>query len=167
MSDPTAESVTLQVLKSHPLFQAIEDRDLIRLLFHSKQQTFPKGYVIVKENEMGSMFYVLLKGAVEILKNVPTTHGISDERIAYLRRGETFGEMQAIDEQPRSATVRTTEETIVMTFDRVDLDKLADTDPHIHALITRNLAREVCRKLRQIDARFAIALFAEDQQAAD
>lgn len=160
MKKNSLEDVTLDYLKGHPLFDGISDQNLIRLLFHSRHVRFSKGQTLVEEGTDGGVFYLIIQGSAEVLKQVPTTEGFTAERIAIINRGETFGEMQIIDRRPRSATVVALEPTTTIAFTTSDLETMSHSNGEIYQRMILNIAREISRKLRQVDARFAIALFA-------
>ncbi|MFH0825618.1 MAG: cyclic nucleotide-binding domain-containing protein, partial [Pseudomonadota bacterium] len=61
---------------------------------------YEKGEVVFKEGDSGDTMFVVQSGEVEISR-------IRDDRkliLAVLKRGEFFGEMALMDNQPRSAT---------------------------------------------------------------
>ena len=77
---------------------------------------FKAGEVIIRENEVGESAYYIENGRVQVSRQ-------KDNQIihlAYITKGETFGEMSMIDEKPRSATVTAVEETLVSKIHRDD-----------------------------------------------
>ncbi len=152
-------TVSLDFLRAHALFAGIGDEDLFHLLRQMRQQDFQANALLVSEGEWGDGLFLLMQGCVEVLKTVPTNAGFRLERIATLEAGETMGEMQLLDLQPRSATVRALDYTIALCLPQAAFEQLAKERPALHARMILNLARQLCRRLRQIDARFAISLF--------
>ena len=69
--------------------------------------------------------------------------------------GDTFGEMELIDIQPCAATVRATEDSVVLTLSNTDFHKISKMDLKSFTLIVMNLAREISRRLRRMDALLA------------
>ena len=67
--------------------------------------------------------------------------------------------MAIVDLLKRSATVRTLEETIVLDLSHKDIFKIARKDINIYSIVIMNLAREISRRLRTMDDRYAITLF--------
>jgi hypothetical protein len=102
------------------------------------------GDVIIKENEYGETAYVIEDGRVEVSKE----RDGQKVHLAYLRTGETFGEMSMIDEKPRSATVTAVTETVVSELRRDDFFKSFQTDPKVALALLRVLFE----RLRQADA---------------
>jgi CRP/FNR family transcriptional regulator/CRP/FNR family cyclic AMP-dependent transcriptional regulator len=62
-----------------------------------KERTFEAGESIVKEGESGTGFYLVADGNVEVRRKGKT--------ISKLAKGDFFGEMTLLDNQPRSADV--------------------------------------------------------------
>jgi len=159
MDKSITDSISLKFLKSHALFGGIEDDDLVFFLSLMKQENHSGGDVIVSEGETGDCLYLIVEGSVEILKNVSDSSSDSMERIATLGTGETFGEMAIIDLQKRSATVRTLEQTIVLKLSHKNIFDIAKKNNYIYSIVIMNLAREISRRLRVMDDRYAITLF--------
>ena len=160
MKEITASRVSLSFLRSHALFRGVvvED-DLLIVLAQMKQENVGAGETIVEEGESGDSLYLIVEGRVDILKEVPDTEERSQLKIATLRTGETFGEMAIIDRLERSATVKATEDTILLILSQEALAIIDATSSIVYTTILSNLAREVSRRLRRIDARYAISLF--------
>ncbi len=109
-------------------------------------RTFKKGETIFQESEPGDEAFVIVSGEVEI------SIGVGDERmvIATLDRGEVFGEMALVDDEPRMATATTTRDTKVFVVPqevfKKQLSRLAEED----RLISRILGTLVSRLRGQI-----------------
>lgn len=69
----------------------------------SREESYGPTETIFREGEPGETMFVVLDGTVLISKFVP---GGGDEGLAFLGRGEYFGEMAVIDRLPRSASAR-------------------------------------------------------------
>lgn len=69
----------------------------------SRKERFDAGQTIFREGDTGEKMYVVADGRVMISKTIP---GVGEEALAFLERGDYFGEMSLIDNQPRSADAR-------------------------------------------------------------
>ena len=67
-----------------------------------KQIMFKKDDVICREGEIGSCMYCIRKGSVAVFSNYGTEQA---RKLAELNEGDFFGEMELIENEPRSATV--------------------------------------------------------------
>jgi CRP/FNR family transcriptional regulator, cyclic AMP receptor protein len=69
--------------------------------------------------------------------------------------GDFFGEMTLIEMQNRSATVVAESATMLYELTAQKLYKYYKTDVYGYVLVMQNINRELCRRLRRADARFA------------
>jgi CRP-like cAMP-binding protein len=92
---------------------------------------------------------------------VKLSDGIVVQRIATLKVGDTFGEMELIDVQPSIATVRTLEPTNILTLSNMDLYRISKMNLKAYTMIILNLARAISRRLRRMDALVAGSLTRE------
>jgi len=105
-----------------------------------ERKVFYAGQKIFSEGDSGDRAYLIQDGEVEIIKN-----GVS---LAVLSKGELFGEMALVDDQPRMATAKAQSDVSVVIISRDAFrDKLAKSDPFIRGLLNifvrniRNLTR--------------------------
>lgn len=93
---------------------------------------------VFSAGEPGTCAYVIEDGCVEVLRE---EQGVV-RRIAVLSTGAMFGEVALLDQQPRTATVRTLVPTRLQRIDRQDIAPLlAAADPVIQHLLNLLLAR--------------------------
>ncbi len=107
------------------------------------QVGFRAGDVIITEGEAVSEAYVLDRGSVEVyLKGPP------EQRLRILRRGDIFGEMALITEQPRSASVRALEDVDVRVIKREEFLTTWRRDPDL----VLPLLSTFCERIRTLTA---------------
>lgn len=110
------------------------------------EKQFAAREIIFREGDVADVAYVIRQGAVEILK-----HGDSGEiKLAELKEGEIFGEMGLFDpKSPRSATARTSADTVVDIIVEAELDEMiAQCPPRLIPII-----HSVFERLRQTNQR--------------
>lgn len=164
MSPP---ETTLEALQEHRLFAGIDLTQLSAFLQRLKEEDFAAGTDILKEGESGNRMYLMIEGKVEIIKRIIGKETIDHEVIAILGEGETFGEMELVDMQPRSATVRAVTAVKALSLSGLDLHAISGTDIKIFSLILMNLAREMSLRLRTTDTWLAGSLFSIRQQESE
>ncbi len=105
-----------------------------------ERKVFYAGETVFKEGEQGERAYLIQEGQVQIIKN-----GIT---LATLGKGELFGEMALVDDQPRMATARASADAAVVIINRDTFrEKLSKADPFLRGLLNifvrniRNLTR--------------------------
>ena len=105
--------------------------------------------------------YFIRRGSVEVLKNAGDAN--RKRRLAVLNEGDTFGEMELIDVQNRSASVRALEELTVLTLGNEDMYEIFEHNRDAFIIILMNIAREISRRLRKMDALVASSLYAQSE----
>ena len=139
------ESPQLATLRSISLFSEIATGELrtIRGLLHHR--TYLKDEVIFDEGEEGQAIYFILRGKVLICRQGKPVEGM----IAELGVGQCFGEMALLDNAPRMAQVRATEDCSLDVLFREDFLRLILTHSHIASKLSLELARMMGERLRQ------------------
>jgi CRP/FNR family cyclic AMP-dependent transcriptional regulator len=114
-----------ELLASVPLFSSLGREALDRLDRISVERTYEAGTKIVGEGEIGTGFYLVKSGSVEV---VTETGGA---RLATLTRGQFFGDMALLDGRPRSTTVRALEPTTCLIMTRWDFLAELKSNPDV------------------------------------
>ena len=96
--DPTG-SFRIDMKSKRDLFREMKlsNMEINFLSSLSKEKKFDKGDVIFREGDPGDQMYIVLDGRIMISKFVP---GAGEEALAFLDRGDFFGEMALIDGKP-------------------------------------------------------------------
>lgn len=105
-----------------------------------ERKVFYAGQTVFKQGDLGDRAYLIQEGEIEISKN-----GLP---LATLGKGELFGEMALVDDQPRMATAKAVTDVAVVIIGRDAFrEKLSKADPFIRGLLNifvrniRNLTR--------------------------
>ena len=146
-------------LQSHALFGGLSDEEIEDIIPLLREERFSKGECIVKEGEDGDRLYFLCEGSVEVLKEIHSPTGAVTVRLAALDEGDTFGEMELIDIQPRSASVRALDNVSTLTLSNKDMYEIYHNNLKAFTLIIMNIAREISRRLRRMDALVGSSLY--------
>lgn len=107
--------MSVETLRTVPLFANVDDRDLEQIAAASTVRTFAKNSIVVTEEDISNSLYVILKGEVKVY--------VSDEDgnlniINRLSAGDYFGELSVIDEGPRSASIETVTRCRILILSR-------------------------------------------------
>jgi CRP-like cAMP-binding protein len=93
--------------------------------------------------------YIVLEGQVRISKQIP---GVGEEALAFLERGDYFGEMALIDQAPRSADARAhSGGAVVLAIPREVVEGLLDIRKVTSLRLLALLCSLVAQRLREID----------------
>ncbi len=123
-----------ELLRNMSCFSRCSNADLQMLVELGTRQRYGLGEIIFREGEPGDAFYIVLEGSVE----VRSEH--LDQILATLYQGDFFGEIAVLTGMPRSATVRTLEETILFVVHRTAVQRLLQAQPQLTEEIAHELA---------------------------
>jgi CRP-like cAMP-binding protein len=110
-------------------------------------RSYQKGEAIIRQGEVGLGLYAILKGRVKVERE---HEGVS-RMLAELAPPQFFAEISMVDNQPRSATVTTLEETDCILLTRDSFLKLVRSYPDL----ALRLARVLAERLRTADEKLA------------
>ncbi len=131
------------------LEQQLSPMEIHFLASLSSEERFLGGETIFRENDPGDKMYVVLEGRVMISKTIP---GAGEEALAFLERGDYFGEMALIDQQPRSATAKAHDgRAIVLSIAREVVEGLLNIDSVASTRLLNILCGLGASRLRAID----------------
>jgi serine/threonine protein phosphatase PrpC/CRP-like cAMP-binding protein len=103
-------SAKREALANSPLFELLDERELLLVLSMTEVKCFYPGGMIIQQDREGSEMYVILSGAVAIYE--------SGCKVAELQPGEHFGEMALLRERPRCAAAQSIGITEVLVIPR-------------------------------------------------
>ena len=143
------------LLKEVDIFNGLTDQQLEKVATRCREVEFNQGDIILHESEQSKEMYLIAEGEVEITlveinKESYSLLAVDGEvLIIRLGAGQIFGEMALVDQGLRSATVRcSTSPTRLFIIQRDDFIALCDEDSRLGFIVMRNIAADVCFKLR-------------------
>lgn len=96
------------------------------------RRQYEAGDIIVREGEIGTSFYLIEEGVVEVFRNKDGNEAI----LGYIKKAGIFGEMALVDDNIRMASVRAIAPTTCRIFPREYFQyRLARSDKLIRALM--------------------------------
>jgi len=132
----------IQRFKQLPLLKSLEDVYLKRIMELSKIRKYSAGETITPEGAYDCWFYILIAGAVRIVKG-------SDEIARLTNIGDTFGELAVIDGEARSASVQAVDNTVCLAVDASSLGREGMATQHVfYSVICRLFAEIIASRLR-------------------
>ncbi len=134
-------------LKSAPLFAALDDEELAALADIALEKEFRPGEIIFEENQAAHHLYVIVRGKVEVFRRI----GSTEHPIALLVEKECFGEMAILDDEPRSASIRSLEPTMVLKIDRESFRELISERPQISLAILKIMSKRLRQKNLELE----------------
>jgi CRP/FNR family transcriptional regulator, cyclic AMP receptor protein len=131
-------------LATVPLFSGLDRVELERFAEVTREKSYPKGSVILFEDDPGDSLFVVREGRVKV---VLIGEDGREVILGVLGIGEYFGELSLIDDRPRSAHVIAMEDSNLLVLRREDFRRRVESSPTVAwALLT-----ELSRRLRRAD----------------
>jgi len=124
-------------LKSIELFSEINEEDLFNLATSLKEIEYESAVKVITQGDLGTSMYIVISGEVEVQ--------IDGKKIVTLGEKEVFGELAALDPEPRAATVVTTETTLLFKIDNTILYYLIAEYP----AVAKGIIRILCDRIRK------------------
>ena len=139
-------------LLATPFFGGLPDGSLDLLMSMLVERRFEAGSTVVAEGEPGRSMFIVKSGRLAVSKRTNSGRVIP---ISVLQPGDFFGEMTLIEMQNRSATVVADAPTVLYELTAKNLYACYKADIHAYVIVLQNINRELCRRLRRADERFA------------
>ncbi|WP_314948894.1 cyclic nucleotide-binding domain-containing protein [Bradyrhizobium cosmicum] len=139
-------------LLATPFFGGLTDASLDLLMSMLVECRFDAGATVVAEGDPGRSLFIVKSGRLTVSKRANSGSVIP---ISVLEPGDFFGEMTLIEMQNRSATVVAESPTVLYELTAQKLYACYKTDIHAYVVVLQNINRELCRRLRRSDERFA------------
>lgn len=142
MSQVTTQNVDF--LATVPLFNGLDRSELEKFAEVTREKSYPKGSVILFEDDPGDSLFVVREGRVKV---VLIGEDGREVILGVLGVGEYFGELSLIDDRPRSAHVIAMEDSNLLVLRREDFRKRVESSPSV----AWGLLTELSRRLRRAD----------------
>ena len=137
---------TADFLATVPLFSGLQRDEIQRFADLTRERSYPKGSVILFQDDPGDSLFVLRAGRVKV---VLIGEDGREVILGVLEPGAHFGELALIDDQPRSAHVIAMDDSQLLILRREDFRRRVEANPSVAwALLT-----ELSRRLRRADVK--------------
>jgi CRP-like cAMP-binding protein len=136
-----------ELLRTVPIFSELSDADIASLARLTARRTCPKDTVVFFENEEGDSFFCIVDGRIKV-----TILGDDGREVilSVLGRGDFFGEMALLDNEPRSATAIAVEDTELLSLHRNDFQSVLSDNRSIMLALIKILTARLRRANHQI-----------------
>lgn len=130
----------VNILAQIEIFSGLSDDELEALNASSVSRQYPKNTVILNEGDHADSLYVIDSGRVKVY--------CSDKNgkefiMNTMSGGDYFGELALLDDDRRSASVRTMEKSTFRIIYKDDIQRVISENPNIARILMRNLTRRV------------------------
>jgi len=130
------------ILRDVPLFKDLEQADLKNIAGMFSTEHIPAGRAVITEGDKGNRFHIIVRGKVA----VTAKRGAADAvQIVTLVDGDYFGEISLLSNIPTTATVTTLTQSIFITLQREQLDKLIQQNDALGAQMRAALEQRLAQ----------------------
>lgn len=142
-SDRTAVPLpeTVDVCAGSPLFAALDPAARAAMARITVERVVPRGEVLFRQGDPGDAMYVVVRGAVRVLRD----RGGVAEPVDVLESGDFFGEMALVSGRPRSATVVAATTVTLGAIRRRDFERVVRDMPSAREAIRRAYEERTAR----------------------
>lgn len=142
---PSGLKEEISFLSAVPFFDLLGTRQKKKIYSLLHHRTFSENEIIFRKGDPGVGMYIIRVGGVAIYNEFPD---LTRSKIVSLNSGDFFGEIALLNDSPRSATVISTGETVLLCLFRHDLLELMDSDPVLSVKLVYRLSQIVSERLR-------------------
>ena len=135
------------MLNTIPFMKSVTRAEIQELAYQLTRRTYKKDETIIKQGEPGTLFYLISKGKVKVVKEKFFKKVV----LAELGPGSFFGEMALIDDFPRTATVIGDEVGEMYTLSHTAFESILLKNPQVKELIMQE-AEERKKKNQALEA---------------
>ncbi len=129
----------LEIISGIPLFGELTPEEVSLLDGATQERRYQVGENIVTIGQKGDRLFMILEGQVQVLYPARS----QEFELARLGPGDFFGEMALLNDEPRSATVRTLEPTRVLTLDKKDFQAIVRGSSSVALKLLRILSMRI------------------------
>ena len=133
--DMSSATITPERLSKIELFSEFPIDSLAELCKSFSSAYYPASSTIITEGDEGDLFYIIVRGRVEILKKIDD----KDKRVKVLEDGDFFGEIALLSNVPRTASVRTVIPTLLISLKRSRFLELTASVPGMHDKLEKTM----------------------------
>jgi CRP/FNR family transcriptional regulator, cyclic AMP receptor protein len=130
------------LLSAARLFDGVDAEGMDRVAAVAVEVEFPAGHVINRQGEIGTGFFVVVTGAVRVVRD--------GTEVARLGPDDFFGELSVLDGRPRTAQVIADGPTTCLALATWDFEAVLLAEPRVSLAILRGLAGRL-RDLTEAD----------------
>lgn len=135
-----------QLMRAIEFFKPLDDEEMDELLNHCQVRKYGYNELVVKESNAGNIFYVVMHGNVKIIKGEPLK---ANRTLAIISKGDCFGEMALLLDEPRTATAIAGQDCILFEIN----GKIEKLRPETQVKIFRQFAINLSRRLKRTNTK--------------
>jgi len=135
------------ILQKYSLFGGLMEEQIEGIIPFMTEEKFKAEDIIITEGKTNDRIFFIIEGQVSVSKK--------DMVLINFNEGDVFGEMEVLDVMPAAASIKALTPVRVMTISNKSLRDIYKKDVTTFTLVLMNLARDLVRRLRKMDEKFA------------
>jgi CRP-like cAMP-binding protein len=125
------------ILKSVKIFSSVPEAQLVDLATIVESVEYDAGELIVRQGDLGNSMYIVANGKVRVFER--------DKELGILGSRTVFGELAALDPEPRAASVEAVEDCTLLRLDGESLYELMSGNKEV----ARGIVHVLCDYARR------------------
>lgn len=130
----------VEVLRKVPLFSGLDKEDLNALASIVSRKEYAKRDTLFSQGDPGDEFMILTEGSVKV--ELMNSEG-KELTLTILTPFQFLGELALLDDVPRSATVVSMEQSVLLSINKRDFARVLESYPKMSIPMLRQLSRRV------------------------
>jgi diguanylate cyclase (GGDEF)-like protein len=141
----------MELLKKVDFFSSLKTKELSVVASYSRYYNFKSGDLVFKEGSQRDELYIIKEGEVSISKSGENSDGVE---LARFISNEFFGELDLLDNTPRTADAFAEEDTTLLIFPHKEVlfHDILQEHPGISALILHKLLATIAGRIRTVNS---------------
>ncbi|MBV8802031.1 MAG: cyclic nucleotide-binding domain-containing protein, partial [Gammaproteobacteria bacterium] len=128
----------LAVLRSCEIFSSLNDAELNKLLKKFKMLHLKKAKILFRQGSLSNSLYLVVQGKLVVFLKQPNNE---KKILNIINAGETVGEVGALSNEPRTATVKALENSILLKLSSDEFNELTHQYPFVMQKTLNNLMK--------------------------
>jgi len=108
--------------------KGMQSDNLSKLVSNGTVIRYAKDDLIVKQDDQGDSMFVIIEGSARVLLS---TEKLQETFLADKHAGDFFGEMSLLTGEPRSASIRANQDSVMLKIDQVSFSNLIAADSEV------------------------------------
>lgn len=152
MEQPASSTNKLWFLRHIRLFDGMSSSEMQEMEKITRMEEVKKRQPLYLPGDPSSNVYLLKKGRVKIANTAPSGKEVTFD---ILEPGEVFGELEVLEDAPRSTSAEALDDTLICVIPRKDFDQYLAMHPNV----TVKLTKLIGLRLKKIQSRVEDLVF--------
>lgn len=145
-TDYNSISILKNIMET-PLFSALSSKETEEILTYLEILEYKKNEIIFEQNGSPNSIYLILNGAVDLIRKKEKSHF----KIKSFSNGDCFGETDLLGILPYMASAIATKDSTILKLSKSSFHKLSKNNLILFNKFLFNITREICRRLHNVD----------------